>query len=123
MIAENLQRGIFCASDMPLCCNFGFIVAGPERCPPHPRLKFQIHQPVFHGRNPTKIVFDVLLTNQPDGNLLAGAVPQRNPQNSLAEKNAFGVMPKRAVAKIRHKCFRFVEPIMHRQVIGRFTAK
>lgn len=100
-----------------------FTLAGTKRRSPHPWLNLEIHEPVFHRWDPSEIVSDMLLTDEPHGYLFARTVAKRDAQQPLAHKNPLGVMSQRAVPKVGHERLRFIEPVMHRQIVRRLTAK
>src|SRR5580704_19609642 len=80
-------------------------------------------QPVFDCRDPTEIVFDMLLANLSHGNdSLCGVLDCRSEQR-LAEKDSLAVMAERAMAHVGEVRFRFVEPVVDRQVVVGHSAE
>ena len=80
-------------------------------------------QPVLDGRNPAKIVLDVLLADSSYRNGSAQAVCQRRSKDRLTQENTFTVVPKRAMADIGNVRLGLVEPVMYRQVVVGLTAE
>src|SRR5258706_299378 len=53
------------------------ILARPKRRAAHPRFELQVDEPIFHGGNPSEVVFDVLLADEANRNFAAVGVRQR----------------------------------------------
>jgi hypothetical protein len=51
------------------------------------------------------------------------AVRNRDAEDSFRQEHTFGMVPKCAMPEVGEECFRFVEPIMDRQIILRLAAK
>jgi hypothetical protein len=59
----------------------------------------------------------MLFSHVADGNLGSIAIHNGNSKQLLGQENALGVMAKCPVAKVREECFRFVEPIVDREIV------
>jgi hypothetical protein len=88
----------------------------------HPGLKHQALQPILDGGNPAQVFFHVLFAQKPGGNHAALAIRDRRTENPFRQKNALGVMSKRAMTDVRKERFRFIELIVQLLIVFRFAA-
>src|SRR5712671_5257123 len=65
----------------------------------------------------------MLLTDIPDRDIFSVAVTDCDAEYPLGQKNSFGVMSKRSMAKIGQHGFRFVKPDVDGQVVFRGAAE
>ena len=64
----------------------------------------------------------MLFSDEPDRDVPAVAVADRHAEDRLEEKNAFGMMPQGAVARIGDDLLGLVEPLVKRQIVLGITA-
>lgn len=58
----------------------------------HPGLDIDMLQPILHGRDPTKIIHDMLLGDLAHRDALAIGIHDRHAEQRFTEKDAFAVM-------------------------------
>jgi hypothetical protein len=83
----------------------------------HPTLCLDLQQPVLSCGNSAQVFPDMLFSYIPDWNFVSVAIHNGNSKQLLGQENALGVMAKCPVAKVREECFRFVEPIVDREIV------
>ena len=65
----------------------------------------------------------MLLSHIANGNLLPFAVHNGNAKQFLFQENAFCVMTQGSMSEVREEGFRFVEPVVNREIVSRSSTE
>ena len=89
----------------------------------HPWLWPNRDEPILGSRYSPEIFLDVLRGNVPNGDFDSFAIRNRDAEDPFRQEHTFGVVPKRPMSEVGEECFRFVKPIVDRQIIFWLAAK